>query len=359
MINGRFAGRPITGVERYAREIVAALDGLLSERHPSVAGLDICLAVPKGTQTNLDLAAIETREVGRLSGYAWEQIELPLFAGRDVVLNLCNIAPLLAPRSIVCVHDAQIWLVPDNYSLAFRLANRVLQPLAIWRSRRWITVSQSSSDELVACGAARRACDAVIPNAAGHALRWSPARARLDTSKLPLRYVFALASKAPNKNMALVYRLAEQLAAAGIVVVAAGGGNSRVFGQAADTGSSNVVHLGRVSDDDLAVLFQRAQCFLFPSLHEGFGLPAIEAMQLGCAVVASSAPAMPEVLGSAAVLCDPNDVDAWAAAVEHVCSDEGARQQLVESGRARAATYSWRASAEKLAALLRETSGDG
>ena len=49
VINGRFAGRPITGVERYAREIVTALDGLLSERHPSVAGLDICLAVPKGT----------------------------------------------------------------------------------------------------------------------------------------------------------------------------------------------------------------------------------------------------------------------------------------------------------------------
>jgi glycosyltransferase involved in cell wall biosynthesis len=106
-------------------------------------------------------------------------------------------------------------------------------------------------------------------------------------------------------------------------------------------------------------LFQRAQCFLFPSLHEGFGLPAIEAMQLGCAVVASTAPAMPEVLGSAAVLCDPDDVDAWAAAVEHVCSDEGSRRQLVESGRARAATYSWRASAEKLAGILQETSGDG
>ncbi len=359
VINGRFAGRPITGVERYAREIVAALDALLSERHSSVADLDICLAVPKGTQqSNLDLTAIETREVGRLSGYAWEQIELPLFAGRDLVLNLCNIAPLLAPRSIVCVHDAQIWLVPENYSLAFRLANRVLQPLSIWRSRRWITVSQSSSDELVACGAAGRPSEAVIPNAAGHALRWSPDRARLDTSKLPPRYVFALASKAPNKNMALVYRLAERLAAGGIVVVAAGGGNSRVFGQAADAGSSNVVHLGRVSDDDLAVLFRGAQCFLFPSLHEGFGLPAIEAMQLGCAVVASSAPAMPEVLGSAAVLCDPTDIDVWAAAVEHVCRDEGARQRLIESGRARAASYSWRASAEKLATLLSEASGD-
>ena len=73
------------------------------------------------------------------------------------------------------------------------------------------------------------------------------------------------------------------------------------------------------------------------------------------AVVASSAPAMPEVLGSAAVLCDPTDVDAWAAAVKRVCSDEDARQQLIESGRARAATYSWRASAEKLAALLKKS----
>lgn len=352
VINGRFAGRPVTGVERYASEIVMALDGLLTARHPLTEGLRVCLAVPKGTKVGFPLAEIETQEVGRMSGYAWEQIELPVFARTDVVLNLCNMAPILGVRNVTCVHDAHIWLVPDNYSLTFRMAYWVLQPLSIRRSRSWVTVSQTSSDELVECGAANRPSQAITYNGADHASQWSPAQARLDVSKLPARYVFALGSKSPNKNMALIYALADRLAPTGIGVVVAGGSNSRIFGQSAETASPNAIHVGRVSDDDLALLFRGAQGFLFPSLHEGFGLPAVEAMQLGCPVIASSAPAMPEVLGTAAVLCNPHNVDAWVAAVQRLCGDAQWRQQLIERGRERAASYSWRASALKLLPLL-------
>ncbi|KAB2942917.1 MAG: glycosyltransferase family 4 protein [Hyphomicrobium sp.] len=352
VINGRFAGRPVTGVERFAREIVMAIDALIAERHPLAEGLRACLAVPKGTTVGFPLTEIQTVEVGRASGYAWEQIELPLFARGNVVLNLCSLAPILGARNVTCVHDAHIWLVPHNYSRVFRIAYRVLQPLSIRLSQRWVTVSQCSSDELVACGAADRPSDAITYNGADHASQWSPEQSRLDAAKLPARYVFALGSRSPNKNMGLIYTLADRLAPMGIGVIIAGGSNSRIFGQAEDNLSANVIHVGRVSDDDLALLFRGAQCFLFPSLHEGFGLPAVEAMHLGCAVVASNAPAMPEVLGEAAVLCDPHNTEAWVAAVERLCCDADWRQKLIELGRARAATYAWRTSALKLLPLL-------
>jgi glycosyltransferase involved in cell wall biosynthesis len=310
------------------------------------------MAVPKGTKVGFPLTEITTQEVGWTSGYAWEQIELPLFARGDVVLNLCSIAPILGARNVTCVHDAHIWLVPHNYSRTFRLVYRVLQPLSIRRSQRWVTVSQCSSDELVTCGGANRPSDAVTYNGADHASQWSAARSRLDVTKLPARYVFALGSRSPNKNLALIYSLADRLTPKGIGVVVAGGSNNRIFGDAADSLSPNVIHVGRVSDDDLALLFRGSQCFLFPSLHEGFGLPAVEAMYLGCAVVASNAPAMPEVLGAAAVLCDPHDTDAWAAAVERLCGDDAWRKELIQRGRACAANYVWRTSALKLLPLL-------
>jgi glycosyltransferase involved in cell wall biosynthesis len=232
------------------------------------------------------------------------------------------------------------------------MAYRVLQPLSIRRSRKWVTVSQCSSDELIACGVADRPTDAVTYNGADHASRWSAGRSRLDTSKLPSRYVFALGSKSANKNMPLIYELAERLAPMGIGVVVGGGSNSRIFGDGAGGNSANVTHVGRVSDDDLALLFGNALCFLFPSLHEGFGLPAVEAMYLGCPVVASSAPAMPEVLGDAAVLCSPYDVKAWADAVQRLSLDENWRRTLAARGRARAAGYTWRSSALKLLTLV-------
>ncbi len=359
VINGRFAGRPITGVERFAREVVSALDQLLQEKDPDAQGLRVCVAVPKRTIADLELKCIEVVEVGRLSGYAWEQFELPLFARGNVIVNLCNIAPVLSSRSITCVHDAHVWLMPDNYSAAFRIANRVLQPLSIRRSARWATISQTSSRELVACGAANRPSDAIISNGTEHTAQWSAQRSGLDRAQLPERFAFALASRARSKNMALVYALADRLAGSGIAVVIAGGSNSRVFSDATEHASTKVVRLGRVSDDDLALLFQSARCFLFPSLHEGFGLPATEAMRLGCPVVASKAPAMPEILGDAAVLCDPQAVDEWARAVERIAADETHRERLIAGGRARADKYSWRVGAREVLALIKDVQRDG
>ena len=104
---------------------------------------------------------------------------------------------------------------------------------------------------------------------------------------------------------------------------------------------------GYVSADELESLYRRAKIFAFPSLDEGFGMPVLDAMAHGIAVVTSSVSAMPEVAGDAAMLVDPFDVDAIAAAMKRIGEDNGLRTDLVRRGRERAAQFSWESAVEK------------
>lgn len=113
-----------------------------------------------------------------------------------------------------------------------------------------------------------------------------------------------------------------------------------------------VRYLGFVSDDDLVVLYNLALCLAFPSRNEGFGLPITEAMACGCPVAASSATALPEVCGGAALLLDPTDVGAWTDALATIVGDGALRSQLRQKGLARAGELNWRKTAEKILSLL-------
>lgn len=99
--------------------------------------------------------------------------------------------------------------------------------------------------------------------------------------------------------------------------------------------------LGYLSDELTALFYQHADVFAYPSFYEGFGLPVLEAMTLGCPVVTSNRSSLPEVVGDAALMVNPDDVDDLAAALERVIGDRPLRQTLIERGRARAAQFSW------------------
>jgi glycosyltransferase involved in cell wall biosynthesis len=116
----------------------------------------------------------------------------------------------------------------------------------------------------------------------------------------------------------------------------------------------NVRLLGRISDDDFAYALSRALCLLFPSRIEGFGLPAAEAMALGCPLVASTSPCLPEVCGQAALLADPDDAVAWITAVHRLLHEPDLRADLIARGRQRAKAFSWRRIAETYLELMAE-----
>src|SRR5581483_8365297 len=107
---------------------------------------------------------------------------------------------------------------------------------------------------------------------------------------------------------------------------------------------------GHVSDAELVALYQMANCLVFPSLYEGFGLPVLEAMSAGCPVITSNVSSLPEVAGNAGLLIDPLNPAAIAQAMSTVLEDEAERQRMIQDGYQQATRFSW----EKTARMTRD-----
>ena len=333
-------------MQRYAHEIVRALDRHLVDGHLHARGLSIDLIVPGDCPSPPALRAIRTRTVGAAGGHAWEQTALPAHA-RSGLLSLCNTGPLLLRKHIVCIHDANTRSCPASYSLSFRSLYRVLLPGLGRTAARIATVSHYSADQLVHYRISTRDKIMVAPDGHEHALAWTPAHSPVTRAAAGPTTVVIIGSPAPHKNVGLIVGMAQELATAGLRVAVAGMSDSRVFSAAEPRADApNIQWLGRLSDVELAALLQDSLCLAFPSLAEGFGLPALEAMTMQCPVVASDRASLPEICSDAALYASPFDGNAWLACFLRLRTEPNLRRTLVTRGKARAALYSWGKSAE-------------
>lgn len=345
-INGRFLTQPVTGVQRYAREVTLALDDILH-----ALGRRARLLVPETLEAAPRYAAIDVVRVGGVAGHLWEQTILP-WRARAPLLGLCNTGPLVTGRQVVCIHDANVHLQPDSYGRGFRLLYRALQPALARRSACVATVSHAAARQIADVLPISAASIAVLPNGHEHVLRWDSRRSTLLKADPPKRpFVLMLGSRARHKNMGLLLDLAPALDRAGLDILVAGGG-AGVFADIATGGAPNVRWLGRVSDDDLAALMGAALCLAFPSLTEGFGLPALEAMALGCPVVSTDRASLPEICGDAALLAAPDDPAGWFGHLTLLAANDDLRASLIERGHRQAAAFSWRRTAQGYLALV-------
>ncbi|MDO9002642.1 MAG: glycosyltransferase family 1 protein [Aquabacterium sp.] len=353
IFNGRFLQRPVTGVERFAIETLRALDGLISSGEIKLGPL--FLAVPRGTQAKVSFNHIQLIEVGRFQGYAWEQIELPWFAGRRLLVNLCNTGPVCKRHQAVVIHDAAVFSVPQAYGMAFRLVYKCMHRLLAWRGARILTVSEFSRQELARHLHIAAESIAVLPEGGEHVLRVLPDDGILTKADLLKRpFVLAVSSAQANKNFAFVAQALAPLGDPGFDVVVAGGTNPAVFAAKGAALPPFVKHVGYVSDAELASLYMQAACFVFPSLYEGFGIPPLEAMARGCPVVASNAASIPEVCGPAAVYFDPVDPSSFLDALHQVMGSEPARVQLKVLAQQRSQLWTWPRAARSLLQALPE-----
>jgi glycosyltransferase involved in cell wall biosynthesis len=362
-INGRFLTQPVTGVQRHARELILKLDAMLASGELQRPPEPVELLVPPSVRERPRLQYIQTHRGGRFSGHLWEQLSLHSGCRGKVLFTPCGGAPLLHRDHVFIVPDAAVFATAGAYTRAYSSWYR-------WHHRRaskipglrLITVSEFSRDELARHLHLDPASIAVIPLGHEHLLRVESQPEILGKLQLrPGEYLLAVGSANPNKNFKgllqafsiLRRQLPEKTKRLQLVI--AGSLGERVFAEAAGQ-QENVVQTGYVSDGELRALYENAACFVFPSFYEGFGLPLLEAMALGCPAVSSNAASLPALGKGAALFFDPHSPEQMANAIAQVLTDSAFRSELSEQGKLRALQFRWRETARQTWEILLEAS---
>ena len=329
MVTGR-----LHGIARYALELARVLPQLAPDLR--FEGL----APPAGLPPLGPLApAIELHRAraGFLSA-----LEQPTLAAdlRGLKPSLFHATSFSVPalwkgRLVATLHDAAHLARAHEFGPLTAVYYRLVVGPAVRRARGLLTVSRFARAELSARLGVPEGRWTVTPPGVDPRFRPPRTEERLAVRArlgLPARYLLAVANAKPHKNLALLARIAGRLPLP--LVLLAGTGAGRVFPPTTRV-------LPDVEEEVLPALYGGADALLLPSRHEGFGLPALEAMAAGTPVLAANAGALPEVTGEAAELLDPDDPEAWVRAAVGLVNDPALRTRRSEAGRARAASFDW------------------
>lgn len=348
----------VGGTEVYARELVRAL----GTAHPDVSFTVFCgreagdALRAAGWPANVSVTELSLPSAAKPVRVAGELALLPRRARRagvQLVHSLGTTSPAHGPFArVVTVHDLIYARFPDTFPLASRLGLRAVVPAGARRAHRVITGSESARREVVDGLGVPAARVDVVPHGLGRPPAADPTpaeelRARWELAPGPV--VLTVSAALAHKNLERLLAAFAKLPGAPVLVVAghAGRESERLAGVAAGLGVADRIRFtGWIADADLEGAYRLATCFAYPSLHEGFGIPILEAMRRGVPVACSDATSLPEVAGDAAVLFDPEDVDAIVAALRSVLDDPKRRADLAARGPARAAGFTWERSAE-------------
>ena len=365
-IDARIAHYTGAGIGQYAIHLAQALARL------DRTNQYVLLQSRKDRRTLVDEPHVQRRSIWTPSHHRWEQealaAEFKLFpALRRLNLDLLHSTDFIPPlrlrgfKSVITVHDLAFLRWPHFLTEeSARYYGQV--EAAVERADRIIAVSESTKNDLVKLLGAPRDKITVVHEAADPLYRPMTRAEALASigSKFPLpdEFILFVSTIEPRKNIAtllLAYRrlLDSYKSDVGLVLAGATGWLAdQIFEKVEQLDlQRHVTFLGRVQNGDLLYLYNLACCLAHPAHYEGFGLPPLEAMACGTPVVVSNVSSLPEVVGDAALLIDPNDDEALAVALHRILSDESLRDSLRTKGLARARTFSWERTAQETLAV--------
>lgn len=353
-------GRP-SGLGVYAQALVAAMHALHGDLVVYTSRPD---AMPCA-RAILGWGEPSHGGPGHLWRVLWTQTALPRRIRQDqadVLVNPLAEGPTRASvPQVSVIHDVIPLLYPEE-SPRQRWYIRSFVPAVLRASARVIADSAQTKADVVAYYGLSSERIAVIPPGVNRTQFYPRPEARAEASRLGLRtFVLFVGNLRPHKNIG---RLLEALAQVpgGLTLAVVGYRDPRYWPALAERAeelgvAGRVRFLGFMEARWLPVLYSAALAVVVPSLHEGFGLPVLEAMACGAPVIASTSGALRETAGDAAVLVDPRDVPGWASAITRVSADASLRADLRARGVARAAQFSWTETARRVLALAGEVHG--
>jgi glycosyltransferase involved in cell wall biosynthesis len=329
-----------TGTEVYARSIIEAL------------------AASRGARTMRVYANAVEAPPWLSSGVEWRGIPFPRGWTHwrlrqalrreppDVTFIPSHVLPVaLGLKSVVTVHDIGHRRDPRSYSRSVRWYLEATTRYAARHANRLIAVSKSTADDLVRFYKVPGGRITVVHSGVDARMRpQDPSRVAEVLRRLEIggAYVLYVGRNHPRKNLPMLRRAFDDARGRGLdaELILAGLGH-----QAGSVGA--VKMLPYVTPEDLPALYAGAVALMLPSRFEGFGFPALEAMACGTAVIASTAGALPEVVGTAGILLSPDDAGAWSQAMLELARDPSLQQRLIAAGTARATQFTWQAAAAR------------
>ena len=365
-LDGKILTLRAGGTGRYAINLTRAMLAEAAARRP-----DLDFVIFTGPQTSRDVmeefrGACEECFLSAKSSVIRSLTLIPAALRRmrvDVFHGMDHVGiPLVGKtgKYVVTIHDVIPLILPRTFTLRHRLVVRMALARVRAKADRVIVPSQAVKRDVVQhLGLAE---DLVVVTHEGCEPHFQPEATEASFRDvaarygLPSRYVLAVGTLEPRKNLttllqafARLQRIGEIDPALGLVLAGARGWlDEPVFRTVRALGLERVVCFpGFIDDDDLPAVYRGSELFVFASLYEGFGLPLLEAMACGVPVITSNISSMPEVAGGAAMLVDPRDVDGLAAAIAHVLRDEALRGRLRGAGVARARQFTWETAARQ------------
>jgi glycosyltransferase involved in cell wall biosynthesis len=328
-----------TGVSRYSRSLAAALAARDDVKLVSIGGGPL---VRRGTWRKKVLTARQD-----FWWYPYAGRRRARAAGVDVYHCPSARAPATrgSPPSVVTIQDLASFHFPETLTRWSRIYERRTVSLVAHAADLIIATSSDAATDIQTILRVPSSKIRIVPLGVD-AMFFGKAS---SASPYPFPYVLFVGSAQPRKNLNRLALAVDLLSERrrGLKLVIAGAdawGSESGFG-------ANVVHAGRVEDEQLVALYRHAECAALVSLHEGFGLPVLEGMAAGAPVIASNVAALPEVAGGAAVLVDPLSVESIADGIDEAISS---RDRLVAAGARHAAEFNWERTADLTMAVYRE-----